>query len=51
MRHAGGELTHRREGESAGLRGRRRHISIPYFRKGNFRRFSAPPPHFRAWLT
>ena len=51
MWHAGGELTHRREGERAGLRGRRKHISIPYFRKGNFRRFSAPPPHFRAWLT
>lgn len=42
MWHAGGELTHRREGESAGLRGRRKLISIPYFRKGNFRRFSAP---------
>ena len=49
--HAGGELTHRREGESAGLRGRRKHISIPYFRKGNFRRFSAPPPHSRAGLA
>ena len=48
----GGQLTHRREGKSTGLGGRSKKKAhfYPYFKKGNFEMFSAPSPHFRAWL-